>query len=261
PAPALELAETAAGTCPRIVTRVWSASDACGNRRAATQKLTVEDRVAPVLSGVPASAVLECGAAIPEPALVAAHDECAQAPVAFGETRTGDRCNLVETRTWSASDGCNVASAEQTIAVRDTAAPTAVALLRPLPPRVPAPPASPSGPDSEPTAPGYTAALFEVDASASDACNPVATIGAALRLTSFEVPAGGGACSAVSEDVVVQHGDRVEVRLLARPCPESGASVPSPATWVDPDGVRVVVAVDAELRVQASDGCGNSALV
>ena len=44
------------------ITRTWTATDACGNTTTATQTITVEDNIAPVLSGVPAAITAQCGA-------------------------------------------------------------------------------------------------------------------------------------------------------------------------------------------------------
>ena len=47
------------------MTRVFTASDACGNASTAAQVVTVRDPTTPVLADVPAAATIECGEAEP----------------------------------------------------------------------------------------------------------------------------------------------------------------------------------------------------
>jgi hypothetical protein len=65
----LTLQESTNGTCPRIVQRIWMATDACGTV-AATQTITITDGTAPVLSGLPDDVILDCGMALPAPPVV-----------------------------------------------------------------------------------------------------------------------------------------------------------------------------------------------
>ncbi len=70
------LNETTNGTCPAVITRVWTATDGCGASVSATQTITV---TAPqecgdiTLVGVPADVQLNCGDAVPPPASVSAY--------------------------------------------------------------------------------------------------------------------------------------------------------------------------------------------
>gem|GEM_PF-1637015 len=109
-----QLEEPSLTGCYDIV-REWLAVDQCGNDKTWTQRITVLDTVAPVLSGVPANVVLACGQAIPDAATVAANDDCSGALSAvLNETSAGN----VITRTWTATDACgNTASASQVITV------------------------------------------------------------------------------------------------------------------------------------------------
>jgi hypothetical protein len=66
--------ERTSGSCPQIITRVWSATDGCGNTASATQTITVVDTTPPVLVGVPENATIECGEAVPKPPVVTATD-------------------------------------------------------------------------------------------------------------------------------------------------------------------------------------------
>lgn len=114
-------------SCNNVITRTWTAMDACGNTSSCSQTITVNDTTAPVLSGCPPSTVYQCFSEVPAPATVTANDNCGgTTPVQFRETQSnpGSSCNNVITRTWTATDACgNSASCSQTIAVNDTTPP------------------------------------------------------------------------------------------------------------------------------------------
>src|SRR5205814_797801 len=84
-------------SCNNVLTRTWTATDACGNSASCTQTITVNDTTAPVLSGCPAApASYQCLAEVPAPAIVIASDNCGgPAPVHFTETQSkpGSSCN------------------------------------------------------------------------------------------------------------------------------------------------------------------------
>lgn len=110
------------------ITRTWTATDNCGNQSAQSRIITLLDDTAPVLSGVPTDATVECDA-LPAPAEVAATDNCSEAVVELSENTEPGRCvgESVVTRTWAATDECgNQSSQTQTITVVDTAAPVLV---------------------------------------------------------------------------------------------------------------------------------------
>jgi hypothetical protein len=52
-----------------ILTRTWTATDACGNTSSKTQTITVQDTQAPVLSAAPANVTVECNA-VPAAAII-----------------------------------------------------------------------------------------------------------------------------------------------------------------------------------------------
>jgi large repetitive protein len=115
------------GNCPSnyTLTRTWSATDAAGNTKTASQVITVSDNTAPVLSAVPADIAVECDQ-VPTPATLTATDNCSAPTIAFVETRTNGNCisNYTLTRTWTATDACgNSSSKTQTITVSDTTPP------------------------------------------------------------------------------------------------------------------------------------------
>ncbi|MBK6932233.1 MAG: hypothetical protein IPH12_15770, partial [Saprospirales bacterium] len=117
------------GACPDsyILIRRWTASDACGNKDQAVQKITVEDHLKPAFTFVPASVTVNCDE-VPAVGLPAASDNCTAAvTISFdGETRTDGSCPdaYVLTRRWTATDNCgNAVTAEQTLAIQDTEKP------------------------------------------------------------------------------------------------------------------------------------------
>jgi gliding motility-associated-like protein len=128
--PSLTFAETSApGICnnSEIITRTWTATDACGNISTATQTITVGDGLPPVITGVPADISAECSAIPPTPTDVTVTDNCDANPsLDFEETILPGGCpeqySLV--RTWTATDDCgNTTEASQLIIVDDTIAP------------------------------------------------------------------------------------------------------------------------------------------
>ena len=118
------------GGCPNttIITRIWTASDACGNTTIGTQTISLTDYDAPVLS-VPADVTIECDGNT-SPALTgaaSATDVCDPSPstVFFDNITTGS-CSQASiiTRTWSTMDACgNIAQDTQLITMIDTTLP------------------------------------------------------------------------------------------------------------------------------------------
>ena len=114
-----------------VLTRTWTATDACGNSTQGTQVIVVEDTTPPVLSGVPADQGAGCNENLPTPeaANVTATDNCdSDVEITFEETTapgTGDCAGeQVIIRTWTATDNCgNTAQAMQTISLSDDDAP------------------------------------------------------------------------------------------------------------------------------------------
>ncbi|MBK9337212.1 MAG: right-handed parallel beta-helix repeat-containing protein [Lewinellaceae bacterium] len=120
---------TEPGACPdaSIITRQWTATDACGNTKTATQRITVIDTQKPNFVSVPANITVQCSA-IPNPATPTATDNC-DAVVAItynGETTTAGACAnaYTLTRRWTAEDNCsNTRSISQRITVVDNGKP------------------------------------------------------------------------------------------------------------------------------------------
>ncbi len=117
------------GACPdaSTITRQWTATDACGNTKTATQRIVVTDTQKPNFTSPPANITVQCDA-IPDPATPAATDNC-DTDVAItyvGQTTTAGACPnaYTITRRWVASDNCNnTRSISQRITVVDNGKP------------------------------------------------------------------------------------------------------------------------------------------
>ena len=111
----------------RIVSRLWTATDACGNRTNALQTITVGDTTPPTISA-PANAVLECPAdtSTNNTGVATALDACGSVTISYSDVvSNGTGGTKVIARTWTAIDQCgNSTNRVQTITVRDTAPPT-----------------------------------------------------------------------------------------------------------------------------------------
>ena len=108
-----------------ILTRTWTATDDCGNTVSASQTINVGDTQGPILTGVPADVIVDCGA-VPAPAQPVATDDCdTDVDILFNEVQNPLACGYELVRTWTASDNCgNTTELSQTITVEDTQAPT-----------------------------------------------------------------------------------------------------------------------------------------
>jgi len=111
------------GVCPdpRIITRTWTAMDACMNETTYTQTITVApDVTPPVFSDMPADVNLTCLDEIPPPPTVTATDDCDGTIPAVLTLGTSGVCPepTVITRTWTATDACmNTTTYTQTITI------------------------------------------------------------------------------------------------------------------------------------------------
>ncbi len=111
-----------------IITRTWTATDACDNEVSHTQIITVQDTTAPTFNEtLPGDVTVECDS-IPEgdASTLTATDNCSDAVVTFEEVITEGACDGEYTieRTWTAVDDCgNDTIHIQIITVQDTTAP------------------------------------------------------------------------------------------------------------------------------------------
>ncbi|MFN0015536.1 MAG: T9SS type A sorting domain-containing protein, partial [Saprospiraceae bacterium] len=109
------------------LTRQWTATDACGNTKTATQRIVVTDTQLPNFTSTPANVTVQCNA-IPAAAAPTATDNC-DTSVAItynGQTQTDGACPNAYTliRRWIAADNCgNTRSISQRITVVDNGKP------------------------------------------------------------------------------------------------------------------------------------------
>ncbi|MBL7822498.1 MAG: HYR domain-containing protein, partial [Saprospiraceae bacterium] len=136
--------DSQSGTCPIVVTRTWTITDACGNQTTCTQTINVDDTQAPTITVCPATRTIEgCGlGSIDNPPFSmtwaastysvyssapnngAATDVCGIVTVEYKDVASGE-CPVVVTRTWRLTDACgNSSTCNQTISVDDTQAPS-----------------------------------------------------------------------------------------------------------------------------------------
>jgi len=116
--PAVVLQEVRQDNCPEIVTRTWTATDACGNSAVATQRITVVDDAPPVLSGIPADVTIGCELPLPAVPSVSAVDGCDLAPGVLFQQLGQDDCPGTVRRVWTATDACgNSIGATQRISI------------------------------------------------------------------------------------------------------------------------------------------------
>ena len=114
--------------CPYTITRIWTATDECGNSAEHTQIIEVTDTTNPVLSNLPLDHEAQCGT-IPAVANVQVTDNCDDnITVIYSENIIHDSCPVEITRTWTATDVCgNSVSHTQHIIISDTTPPVVIA--------------------------------------------------------------------------------------------------------------------------------------
>ncbi len=115
------------GACPEdfLLTRIWTATDDCGNTSTHSQQIRIVDTTPPVFMNVPADVTLECDG-MPTNLIPVAVDNCDTAvAVTLMETTMPDCAgNVTITRTWRAFDNCNNSTTiSQQITFTDTTPP------------------------------------------------------------------------------------------------------------------------------------------
>lgn len=116
-----------AGGCAGGFTRLWLATDGCGNFVTAEQQITSNDEEAPVITSFPDDITVSCdNVPSAEDAGVEYTDDCGSVVTAYNELITPGNCPnsyLIE-RTWTFTDGCGNSVADTwTIAVVDEESP------------------------------------------------------------------------------------------------------------------------------------------
>ena len=138
--------DVATGSCPILVTRTWTISDACGSSATCNQTITVRDITSPLISACAVARTIDgCNTgAITSPVFSATttasteavfestpnngvtSDNCSSVSVSYFDVASGS-CPIVVTRRWIVSDACgNSATCNQTITVRDITSPAIV---------------------------------------------------------------------------------------------------------------------------------------
>ncbi len=99
-------------SCQKTITRLWTATDACGNSAFASQTITVIDKTAPYAINPPDLTLnLPCGATIPAAPAVMFKDKCNDnVKVSYAEEiieGENNNCPIKQiTRRWTATDPC-----------------------------------------------------------------------------------------------------------------------------------------------------------
>src|ERR1044071_2898308 len=108
-------------------TRTWQATDACGNSSSCSQKVTIVDTTAPVITCSSTNKTVEQGAAWTFDAPTATDNSgSAVITILSTVTNTAGHCGTTfdATRTWQATDACgNSSSCSQKVTIVDTTAP------------------------------------------------------------------------------------------------------------------------------------------
>jgi von Willebrand factor type A domain/Dockerin type I domain len=120
PSPVVTYADVQTGD---VITRTWTATDACDNSDQCVQTITIEDNTDPTIT-CPDDIGLQCSAQIPEPSFgsVIVSDDCDPQPVVIhvSDVSDGNTCPEIITRTYRATDASgNFAECTQTITVDD----------------------------------------------------------------------------------------------------------------------------------------------
>ena len=121
-------------TCPEVITRTYSVTDGFGNSIIVTQNITVDDITAPTFTA-PADITIYSDASCAYDASISATgdvtdeaDNCGVGEATYSDVVDNtDPCSIIITRTWSLTDNCANAAADQvqTITVEDNIPPTA----------------------------------------------------------------------------------------------------------------------------------------
>ena len=111
--------------CNRIITRTWIAEDDCGNSSTCEQSIRLIDSTPPSLE-CPEDIEIDCKASTDASStgIATATDDCSEVIITHSDEMSGDACNRIITRTWTAEDDCgNSSTCEQIIELIDNTPP------------------------------------------------------------------------------------------------------------------------------------------
>ncbi|MBL8767325.1 MAG: hypothetical protein JNL94_08175 [Planctomycetes bacterium] len=117
----LTFLDSTSGTCPVVHTRLWTATDACGNTSTASQSISVNDTIPPTIV-CPAPVTVACNGSTSPSAtgFATASDACSGTltPTHSDATVPDGLGGFLITRTWTATDACGHSSqCQQSITV------------------------------------------------------------------------------------------------------------------------------------------------
>ena len=127
----ITFADSSAPGCgnTEVITRTWTATDACGNQSSCVQTITVVDTTPPTIT-CPANVSGDCNSSTDpgDTGVATGSDTCGGVAITFSDVETpGCGTTTTITRTWTATDDCgNQASCTQTISTGDGVAPVIV---------------------------------------------------------------------------------------------------------------------------------------
>jgi len=132
PHPVISFEDSAAGSCPQVITRTWTATDACGNSASCVQTITVQDTTPPEFTHAPADVVFECDGRGNEADIAqwlssaAAEDKCGEVTMANDFKGVSDDCDGSGAAivTFTVTDACGLSTTHSArVAVVDTTPP------------------------------------------------------------------------------------------------------------------------------------------
>lgn len=122
PHPTITYYDTSCGECPKVISRRWKATDACGRTSTCIQTITVVDTTPPTIC-CPPNKTVHCGDSTntDRTGRATATDNCDDCLyIWYSDTCNGSGCPRTITRTWKAKDDCdNIATCTQTITVEE----------------------------------------------------------------------------------------------------------------------------------------------
>jgi hypothetical protein len=273
------------GSCPKIITRTYTATDVGGRTATCSQTITVNDTTAPMISPAGADATIECPAT-PVFTPPTATDNCDPAPRIIEDSdvvKPGACAGAYDrTKTWHAVDACGNPSApvSQTITVKDDIAPVIGAAGANATIECPAtpvftPPTATDNCDPAPTI--EVVSEFSVTGAcpgtysrtriwrAVDACgNPsVSTVSQTITVQDTTPPSVDPTILPGSLDRTVERGDApaLAAALALAPTFNDTCSGAVPATSLETIKIPDPTCIDAETMIRrwtATDSCGNT---